>query len=151
MNCRNITYYSVVVPLLTETGLQYFTFCYQIRETNFSLLRKISPNAMQSLLTDAFLRTWIFTDINFSEPFRVPVLGLLSGLEVRIINHMIIFLSYFPFPSSFFYGFGEKLFKNFWKITMKKQDDGVYIFSQLFNRLFFLFETIYPSLAKNFY
>ena len=46
----------ILVRLLTETGLQYSTFCPQIEETNFSLFRKISMNAM-SLKTDAFLRT----------------------------------------------------------------------------------------------
>ena len=34
-------------------------------------------------VTDAFLRTWLFMDINFLEPFQVVALGLLSYLVMR--------------------------------------------------------------------
>ena len=44
---------------------------------------------LKSLATDVFLRTLIFTDINFSELFQTIALGLLSYLVVRIINHMV--------------------------------------------------------------
>ena len=44
---------------------------------------------LKSLATDVFLRTLIFTDMNFSEPFHTIALGLLSYLGVRIINQMI--------------------------------------------------------------
>ena len=44
---------------------------------------------LKSLATDVCLRTLIFTDMNFSEPFQAIALGLLSYLVVRIINHMI--------------------------------------------------------------
>ena len=82
---------------------------------------------LKSLATDVFLRTLIFTDMNFSEPFQTIALGLLSYLVVRIINHMIVFRSYFPSPSSFFHGFEKQLFLFFFKIMIKKQPDGVYI------------------------
>ena len=45
-------------------------------------------------VTDAFLRTWLFTDINFLEPFQGVALGLLSYLVMRTINHMIICLPF---------------------------------------------------------
>ena len=94
--------HEVLVRLLTETVLQYSTFCYKIEETNFSLFRTISANAIAKFGNRSFLK-----DMNFSEPFQTVPLGLLSCLVVRIINHMIIYLSYFPNSSSFFYGFKE--------------------------------------------
>ena len=72
---------------------------------------------MQSLAADVFLK-----DMNF---YRHEF--LLSYLAVRITNHIIIFLSDFPFPSNYFYGFEEQLIWNFQKFTIKKQRDGVYI------------------------
>ena len=45
-------------------------------------------------VTDAFLRTWLFMDINFLEPFQGVALGLLSYLVMTAINHMIIFLPF---------------------------------------------------------
>ena len=44
---------------------------------------------LKSLATGDFLRTLIFTDINFSEPFQTIALSLLSYLVVRIIIHLI--------------------------------------------------------------
>ena len=89
--------HEVLVRLLTETVLQYSTFYYKIEETNLSLFRRISANAVAKFGNRSF-----FKDMNFSEPFQTVTLGLLSCLVVRIINHMIIYLSYFPNSSSFF-------------------------------------------------
>ena len=66
-----------------------------------------------------FLRAWIFTDMNFPEPFQTIALGLLSHLVVRIINHMIVFPSYFPSPSTFFHALRVAFF-NFLKNYNKK-------------------------------
>ena len=92
---------------------------------------------MQSLAADVFLK-----DMNFyrHEFFRITFISgskkdmsfyrhefLLSYLAVRITNHIIIFLSDFPFPSNYFYGFEKQLIWNFQKFTIKKQRDGVYI------------------------
>ena len=44
---------------------------------------------LKNLATDVFLRTLIFTDMNFSEPLQTIVLGLPSYLVVRIINPII--------------------------------------------------------------
>ena len=85
-------------------------------------------NYTHSHKTTKYFFQMFFKDMNFSKPFQTDALGLLSYPAVRIKNHMIIFLSYFPFPSRFFYGFEEKLFWNFQKIAIKKQRDGVYIF-----------------------
>ena len=43
-----------------------------------------------------------FNGHEFSEPFQTVALGLPSYLVVWIINHMITFLLYFPYPASFF-------------------------------------------------
>ena len=61
--------------------------------SDFSLFCKTSTSA-----TVEFGNICFFKDMNFSELFQT--LALLS--LVRIINHMIIFYSYFPCPSSFF-------------------------------------------------
>ena len=90
----------------TETVLQCSTFCYKLEETKFSLFHKISANAIVEL----GIRQ------SFSEPFETVALGLLSYLVVRILNQMIIFLSDFPCPSSFSYGFKEQLFEIFRKV-----------------------------------
>ena len=86
--------------------------------------------------TDAFLSTWILTDMNFSEPFQTVTLRLLSYLVVRIINHMRIInhrshenhQSHVPFPSKSSLWLWRVVFQNFQKITIKKQRVGVYIF-----------------------
>ena len=63
MNCRNITdMYLVLVRLLTETVLQYSTFFYKIEETNFSMFRKISANAIAEFGNRSF-----FKDMNFRQ------------------------------------------------------------------------------------
>ena len=62
----------------------------------------ICERHLQSLATDAFLRIWFFTDMDFLESFQAVALGLLSYLVMRTINHTIIFLTYFLFSSSFF-------------------------------------------------
>ena len=49
----------------------------------------------------------------FFKDFQIVVLGLLSYLVVGIINPMIIFLSNFPFLSSFFYYFFIAIFLKF--------------------------------------
>ena len=51
--------------------------------------------------TNAFLRIYIFKNMNFWEPFQTVILGLLSNLIVKIINEMNFFVSYFLFPSRF--------------------------------------------------
>ena len=50
--------------------------------------------------TVASLRTYIFNDMIFSEPFRAVALGLLSYLVVRIMNKFIFLflISYFHQP-----------------------------------------------------
>ena len=82
-------------------GCGYFTvICYRSIPTShileersdFSLFCKTSTSA-----TVEFGNICLFKDMNFSELFQT--LALLS--LVRIINHMIIFYSYFPCPSSF--------------------------------------------------
>ena len=73
-----------------------------------------------------FLRTWIFTEMNFSEPFQTVASELLSYLVVRIINQMIISLFHFLFPSSNFYGFEEYLFWSLQKIKIKKEWWDIY-------------------------
>ena len=90
----------------TETVLQCSRFCYKLEETKFSLFHKISANAIVEL----GIRQ------SFSEPFETVALGLLSYLVVRTLNQMIIFLSDFPCPSSFSYGFEEQLFEIFRKV-----------------------------------
>ena len=58
--------------------------------------------------------------MNFSELFQTVVLGLLSSLVVRIINQILMFLSYFPFSSSFFMALRRsflKVSKNYNKET----------------------------------
>ena len=85
----------------TETVLQCSTFCYKLEETKFSLFHKISANAIVEL----GIRQ------SFSEPFETVALGLLSYLVVRTLNQMIIFLSDFPCPSSFFMALKSSFFK----------------------------------------
>ena len=55
----------VLVRLLTETGLQYSTFCPQIEETNFSLFRKISMNATVEIENRCFLKNMKFSGHEF--------------------------------------------------------------------------------------
>lgn len=58
---------------------------------------------LQSLATDAFLKTQIFTDMNFSKQCQKVVLRLVSYLVVvSIISQILFFVSYFPFPSYLF-------------------------------------------------
>ena len=92
-------------------------------QTNFLLFGEISTKAVVEFGNGCF-----FKDMNFSESFQTFASGLLSYLVVRIINHMIVFLSDFPFPFQIFhfFGFEEFLFRNFQKITIKKQHDGIY-------------------------
>ena len=72
--CRNIIFMrELLVRLLTETVLQYFIFCYQIEETNIG---KCRCRVCQQML---FLKASTFTD--------------------RVINHIMIFPLYFPWPS----------------------------------------------------
>ena len=49
--------HEVLVRLLTETVFKYSTFYYKIEETNFSLFRKISANAVAKFGNRPFLRT----------------------------------------------------------------------------------------------
>ena len=57
---------------------------------------------LQSLATDAFSKTWIFTDMNFSKQCQKVFLRLVSYLVVSIISQILFFVSYFPFPSYLF-------------------------------------------------
>ena len=88
------------------------TFCYQLEETNFSLFCKISTNAFVGFGNRCF-----FKNMLFKNRFRQLLQGfLLSYLVVEIINHMAVFLSYFPSSSSIFYSSEEKLFESFRKL-----------------------------------
>ena len=73
-----------------------FNFLLSYKRRQFLLVCKISTNA-----TTEFGNRY-FKDIHFLDPLQTVGLGLLSYLVVRIINHMVVFLPYFPFPSSFF-------------------------------------------------
>ena len=58
--------------------------------------------------------------MNFSELILTVALGVLSSLVEKIINYMIIFLSNFPFPASFFMALRRSVFefsKNYNKET----------------------------------
>ena len=112
--CRNIIYMHWV-PLPKETRLQYSTFCYLIEETNFSLFCNIFTNATLEFGCRCF-----FNDMSFygHEFFKTVLdsLGLISYLIVRIINDKIIFLLYFPLPSSFLMALRSSLFEIFRKL-----------------------------------
>ena len=80
-----------------------FYFLLANRRHQFLIVPQIiCERHLQSLATDAFLRIWFFTDMDFLESFQAVALGLLSYLVMRTINHTVIFLSYFLFSSSFF-------------------------------------------------
>ena len=75
----------VLVALLTDCNILLFAIKYK---TNFSLFGKISTNA-----TLKFRNRCFFKDMNFPELLHTVALELLSYL---VINHMVIFLLYFP-------------------------------------------------------
>ena len=67
--------------------------------------------------------------MNFSETFQIAALELLSYLVARIINHMIIFLSDFSFPSSFFVALRRSFFEIFIKLQKANNVMGyIYIY-----------------------
>ena len=61
----------VFVRLLTETVLQYSTFCCQIADNNFSLFRKISTNTTVEFGNRCFYKSMNFYGKNFAEPFQM--------------------------------------------------------------------------------
>ena len=73
-------------------------------------------NYTHSHKTTKYFFQMFFKDMNFSKPFQTDALGLLSYPVVRIKNHMIIFLSYFPFPSRFFMALRRSFFEIFRKL-----------------------------------
>ena len=125
-----LNYFKATEPL--QGGSLLFTTKFQeIPGTHLiSLGRNISKNNYKCNCRVwpqiLFLRTWIFADMNFSEPFQTVASELFSYLVVRIINQMIISLFRFPFPSSNFYGFEEYLFWSLQKIKIKKEWWGLY-------------------------
>ena len=95
----------------------------------WSALEEISRNITINATVEfghKFMRTWIFTGMNFSEPFQTVASELFSYLVVRIINQMIISVFHFLFPSSNFYGFEEYLFWSLQKIKIKKEWWDIY-------------------------
>lgn len=108
---------------MTETVLQYKRLLYQCFGKYLQII-------LRSSSTNAFWRTYIFKDMNFSEPFQTVILGLLSNLVVRIINKMIFFVSYFPFPSKFLW-LWRNSFNEIFRIRRKKNSlmDSIFCYA----------------------
>ena len=128
MSCRNIIYMQgVLIRLLIETKLQHSTFCYQIEKNNFWLFGKMYTNATTELATDAFLKTWTFTDMNFSEPLQTVALfgTFISSSENHKSHYTFSFIISISIKA-FFYGFEECFFKIFRKLLKETAWWGLY-------------------------
>ena len=101
----------ILVWLLADTVLLYFTFSYQIDETNFLLFRKISTNATLEFGNRCCFKEMNFYRHEFSELIQTVALGILSSLIEKVLNYMIIFLSNFPFRAIFFMALRRNVFE----------------------------------------
>ena len=92
MNCRNIT----CMPADGNSAALFYFLLSKRIDRFLVVWQNIYEYCPKISLADAF-----FKDMNFSEPFQIVALGLLSYIAVRIKNHMLIFLSYFHFNQAF--------------------------------------------------
>ena len=129
MNCR-ITCIKISTAAADRNRIAIFSSLLSSRRDQFLVVsQNIYECHCKVWQQRVFLTPWIFTEMNFSKLFETVALGLLSYLVMRIINHVINFLSYFLFPWSFFMVWRSSFFDIFRKLQQRNDVMGSIFFT----------------------